>query len=177
MGTTPTAANFLGKGTTQFINGGYVGSFYGQIDTSGVNYISITNALIDSTHPFGSSSIAFTLISPVIISSISDGSIDNTYAIITIPRSFLISLFGWKPSFGVTQLYTFFSSTNDGNNLHNAAGVANIADGPFLIETYINPGDNFYSYRINAIVAFSTAEPLYVYVSDINNIVNHKYEI
>ena len=169
LGTSPTAANLLGTGVTQFINGTYVGSLYIQFNVAGKQYVSITNALIDDTHPFGSSSVAVNILTPITISSISDGTLDNTYAIRTIPRSFLIGLNEWQPSIGITQLYTFFSLTSDGNDLTNAAGVPNLADGPFNVEEYIPPGNSDFSYRINAIVAFAESESLYVYVCDKSN--------
>ena len=169
LGTSPTAANLLGTGVTQFINGTYVGSLYIQFNVAGKQFVSITNALIDDTHPFGSSSVAVNIITPITVSSISDGTLDNTYAIRTIPRSFLIGLTDWQTSIGITELYTFFSLTSDGNNLTNAAGVPELADGPFNIEAFIPPGNSDFSFRINTVVGFAESESLYVYVSDKGN--------
>lgn len=165
----PTSATYLATGTAQFSNGIYTGSVYITFNNAGKQYLSLTNALIDESNPYGSSGVAVNIVSPITITSISDGSLDNNFGIITIPHSYLITLDKWKPTIGINQLYVFFSLTSDGSNLKNAAGTQNVANGPFLIESYLIPGDTDVYYRINAIVAFSAINSYYVYVSDKNN--------
>ena len=167
---TPTASTYLGTGTAIFNNGLYTGSLYITFNTGGKHFLSLTNALIDDNNPFGSSGVAVNLLTPITVSSISDGSLDNNYAIKTIPRSFLITLDKWSPALGISQLYTFFSITSDGNNLTNAAGDTGVADGPFAIEAYTKPDSTDTYYRINAIVTFPIQQSVYVYVCDENDV-------
>jgi hypothetical protein len=70
---------------------------------SGKHFLSVTNALIDDTHPFGSSGVAINVPTPITVSSISDGYLDNYYGIITIPRNYLITLIGWSSQIGVSR--------------------------------------------------------------------------
>jgi hypothetical protein len=165
-GTNPTAANFLGSGKTVFSNGNYIGSLFMKFNTSGKIYISITNSLIDDTHPFGTSDVAVNITTPITVSSISDGKLDNNFAIITIPREIKITLFEWTPTLNIGELYTFISTDATGENLTNAIGVADIGDGPFALESYFEPGSNSPSYRINALLTFLTSQSVYIYVCD-----------
>jgi len=169
-GYTPTESNFLGSGTVIFNNGDYNGSLYLTFSTSGKNYISITNALIDSTHPFGSSSVAVNIQTPITVSNISDGSLDTNYAIITIPRTIKITLFGWTLNLNISELYTFIADNPNATNLKNSNGDLGIADGPFSIEQYFEPQSNVPSYRVVSILTFPIVESVYIYVSDKQNV-------
>jgi hypothetical protein len=165
-GTNPTAADFLGSGQTIFNNGNYNGSINLKFTRSGKNFISITNALIDSTNPFGSSLVSVNIQTPITVSNISDGQLDTNFAIITIPRLIKITLFGWSLSINISELYTFVSDSSDGQNLTNSAGTAGIADGPFTIEQFIPPNSNVSSFRINTLLTFPEVESKYIYISD-----------
>ena len=165
-GTNPTAADFLGSGKTVFSNGNYIGSLFMQFNTSGKIYLSITNGLIDETHPFGTSDVSVNITTPITVSSISDGSLDNNYAIITIPREIKITLFEWTLLLKINELYTFVANNFDGLELTNANGVPGIGDGPFPLEAYYEPGSNDPLYRINALLTFPESESLYIYVCD-----------
>ena len=165
VGNNPIQENFLGSSTVIFSNGVYVGSIYITFLTTGKQFISITNQLIDSTHPFGSSDVSINITTPVTITSISDGSLDNNYAIITIPRSIKITLFGWTTRLNINKLYTFVSDTSDDNGLTNTNGGL-AGDGPFSIEVYQEPNSNINLYRINAILTFPASGSKFIYVSD-----------
>jgi hypothetical protein len=169
-GTNPTAADFLGSGQTIFNNGNYNGTINLKFTTSGKNFVSITNALIDSTHPFGSSLVSVNIQTPITVSNISDGKLDTNYAIRTIPRAIKITLFGWSLALNITQLYTFISVNSNADNLTNANGDIGVADGPYTIEQYYQPDSNVPSYRINTLLTFPVVESRYIYISDKQNV-------
>jgi len=169
-GINPTAADFLGSGKTIFSNGNYIGSLFMKFNTAGKIYLSITNGLIDDAHPFGSTDVAVNIPTPVTVSSISDGSLDNNYAIITIQREIKITLFDWTLALNINQLYTFVADNVNGENLTNAQRIPGVGDGPFPIEAYFEPGSNTPSYRINSLLTFPESDSLYIYVSDVQNV-------
>jgi hypothetical protein len=164
----PTSANYLGSSNVQYINNIYSGSIYITFKTAGLHYLCLTNALIDSKNPFGSSIVAVRFVLPISTSVISDGSIDNNTAIITIPQTITVNLFNWPSSINITQLYTYFSLSPDGNvdNLQNAAGVVGVGNGPFNIIRYLPSNSNVYAYKIITNLTFNTNTSYYLYVSE-----------
>ena len=168
VGNNPILANFLGSAKVVFANGVYQGSVYLTFNATGKQYISVTNQYIDLTHPFGSSDVAINVVTPITVSNIGDGSLDNNYAIITIPRSIKITIFGWSGTSEIKKLYTFVSTQSDGTLLQNTSGGLD-GDGPFDIEKYQDPNSNVDKYRINAILTFPTPNIQYIYISDVQS--------